>query len=66
LLRIARRPFDRLLSVFHPVHRYQCIALECAWQGNLPHRDSTAEAAESAPLSTMTGTSRMGTPRGSR
>jgi len=64
LLRIARRPFDRLLSVVRPVHRYQCIALECAWQGNLPRQNATTGEG-SAPLSTMTGTSPMGTPTGS-
>jgi hypothetical protein len=63
-MRIARRAFDRLLSVFRPVHRYQCIALECGWQGNLPQRHSAED--ESAPLSTMTGTSPMSTHTGTR
>jgi len=62
LLRIARRPFDRLLSLVRPVHRYQCIALECGWQGTLPRRHGAEE--EPAPLSTMTGTSPMGTHTG--
>jgi len=62
-MRIARRPFDRLLSVFRPVHRYQCIALECAWQGTLSCRHSTDGELESrsamsgtSPSSTHTGT----------
>ncbi len=37
-MRIVRRPFDRLLSIMRPVHRYQCSALECGWQGNLSIR----------------------------
>jgi hypothetical protein len=34
--RIRRRPIDRLTSLIRPVQRYQCIALECGWVGNLP------------------------------
>jgi hypothetical protein len=63
LTRIARRLVDRLLSVVRPVSRYQCIALECGWQGNLPRRDSAGDE-EPAPLSTMTGTSPMTTHTG--
>jgi hypothetical protein len=36
VLRIHRRPIDRLVSLFSPLYRYQCTALECEWTGNLP------------------------------
>ena len=56
LMRIARRPVDRLLSFFRSVHRYQCIVLECGWQGNLPARTPSMTApAGTAPLTTPTG-----------
>ena len=60
-MRIARRPLDRLLSIFRPVHRYQCIALECAWQGTLSCRHS---AKELGTLPTMRGTSPLRTRTG--
>jgi hypothetical protein len=58
LTRIARRPTDRLISFFRPVHRYQCIVLECGWQGKLPARPNsmTTTPAGTAPLTTSTGT----------
>ena len=57
LMRIARRPADRFVSFFRPVHRYQCIVLECGWQGNLPVRPpSMSEPDGTAPLTTSTGT----------
>jgi len=57
LMRIARRPADRFVSFFRPVHRYQCIVLECGWQGNLPVRPPSMSAADgTAPLTTSTGT----------
>jgi hypothetical protein len=46
---------DRLISLVHPVQRYQCTALECEWQGNLP-RHSVMHDPGLAPLSTPTGT----------
>ena len=57
LLRIARRPVDRFQSLFRPVYRYQCIVLECGWQGNLPaHPQSMVGPSGTAPLTTPTGT----------
>jgi hypothetical protein len=32
--RIRRRPIDRLVSVFVPMHRYRCCELGCGWEGN--------------------------------
>jgi hypothetical protein len=54
-MRIRRRVVDRLLSLIHPVHRYQCTVLECEWQGNLPHRSLPHEETLS-PMTTPTGT----------
>jgi hypothetical protein len=59
-MRIQRRPADRFLSLFRPVHRYQCIVLECGWQGNLPYRG------QMTPMTTPTGTSPLTTPTGTR
>lgn len=39
LRRIARRTFDRLLSVFVPQRRYDCLSYTCQWTGLLRHRD---------------------------
>jgi hypothetical protein len=55
-MRIARRPVDRFLSFFRSVHRYQCIVLECGWQGNLPVRAPSMAPTGTAPLTTPTGT----------
>ena len=55
VLRVHRRVIDRLYSLFHPIHRYQCTSLECGWQGNLP-RGPMVDEAGLAPLSTPTGT----------
>lgn len=54
-LRIPRRLVDRLTSLVHPVQRYQCTALECEWQGNLPRHYAPHDPGL-APLSTPTGT----------
>jgi hypothetical protein len=54
-LRIRRRPIDRVLSLFRPVQRYQCIALECEWQGNLP-RKAVPKVGDMLPMTTPTGT----------
>lgn len=56
-MRIVRRRVDRFLSFFRPVYRYQCIVLECGWQGNLPARAPSMTAPTgTAPLTTTTGT----------
>lgn len=34
VLRIARRPIDKLTSLFAPVQRYRCDTFSCGWQGN--------------------------------
>jgi hypothetical protein len=33
--RIRRRGFDRFISEFFPVCRYQCHSVRCGWRGNL-------------------------------
>jgi hypothetical protein len=63
LTRIARRPADRFLSLFRPVNRYQCIVLECGWQGNLARR-RWSPAEHMMPMSTPSGMSPMTTPTG--
>jgi len=35
LTRIRRRAFDRLVSLFVPIHRYRCPYFLCQWEGNL-------------------------------
>lgn len=35
LMRIWRRPIDRLSSQFVPVHRFRCERFSCGWEGNL-------------------------------
>jgi len=57
-MRIVRRPADRFMSLFRPVHRYQCIVLECGWQGNLPTKGHMM------PMTTPTGTAPLTTPNG--
>jgi len=53
LIRIHRRPVDRLLSLFRPVRRYNCTQLECNWTGNLP-RTKTAVPPPFSPMRTPT------------
>jgi len=36
--RVRRRVIDRLLSLFTPVQRYRCHAMDCDWEGNLPQK----------------------------
>lgn len=35
LIRVRRRPLDRLISLFVPVERYRCLGFSCNWEGNL-------------------------------
>lgn len=46
MIRIWRRPSDRLLSIFTPLHRYRCDSHDCRWEGNIGkprlRRDSAA------------------------
>jgi hypothetical protein len=51
--RIPRRFIDRLISLVRPVRRYQCVALECAWIGNMPRGPVPDEHA--VPMTTPTG-----------
>ena len=43
LMRIPRRPIDRLTSIFGEHHRFRCERFSCQWEGNL-RADGTAEA----------------------
>jgi hypothetical protein len=63
LVRIARRPADRLLSLFRPVNRYQCVVLECGWQGNLA-RWRLPPGEHITPMNTPSGMSPMTTHTG--
>ena len=36
VIRIRRRPIDRLISLIRPVRRYQCEKPNCGWIGNVP------------------------------
>ena len=36
LVRMPRRPVDRLWSIVKPARRYRCERFACQWQGNLP------------------------------
>ena len=35
VIRVARRPVDKLVSMFRLVHRYRCSAHTCKWEGNV-------------------------------
>jgi hypothetical protein len=35
LVRMRRKPFDRLLSLVSPRRRYRCRAMGCGWEGAL-------------------------------
>ena len=35
VVRIHRRRFDRLVSLFYPVWRYRCCNVNCCWEGNI-------------------------------
>ncbi len=43
---VHRRPLDRLVNVFHKVHRYECRSTSCGWEGVLQssHRRSAKRA----------------------
>ena len=49
LARIARRPVDRLLSLFGAKHRYRCRGFLCQWVGNLPVGGAEPDEAPSSP-----------------
>ena len=35
LVRVRRKPLDRLLSLFAPRRRVRCRAMGCGWEGTL-------------------------------
>jgi hypothetical protein len=43
LIRVRRRVVDRLLSLFVPVHRYECSHYCCGWKGSIRVRSGVAE-----------------------
>jgi len=53
LIRVHRRPVDRLVSLFKPMRRYRCSGPECEWTGNLPHAPSPGPE-PGGPMSTPT------------
>jgi len=38
LIRIRRRPIDRVISWLLPRHRYRCQSIGCGWEGTLRMR----------------------------
>jgi hypothetical protein len=34
LMRAWRRPVDRFITQFVPMHRYRCVSSSCRWEGN--------------------------------
>jgi hypothetical protein len=42
LIRVARRPIDRLFSLFTMVHRFRCRNHECRWEGNIRSRHASS------------------------
>ncbi len=42
LIRVHRRPIDRLWSLFVPMQRYRCNRFSCGWTGNLRVNNSAA------------------------
>jgi len=38
LIRIKRRPIDRVISLLFPRRRYRCVAIGCGWEGSLSAR----------------------------
>jgi hypothetical protein len=47
VLRIGRRPVDKLTSLFAPVQRYRCETFSCGWEGNF----RVANAGDDEPAS---------------
>ena len=61
LIRMGRRPLDRLISLFVLVHRYRCPGFSCRWEGCLRVADpseSMDRGALSAPDAGPSRTSR--------
>lgn len=50
VVRVWRRPFDRLISLFVPLQRYHCEAFSCQWEGNF-----RAPAGADGPANRRTG-----------
>jgi hypothetical protein len=50
MLRVVRRPLDRLISLFVPVQRYRCASMGCGWECRVrPRQASAPTAAGAAP-----------------
>lgn len=43
LRQVHRRPIDRLISQFYPVHRYRCLNSKCGWDGLLHSKRHKAQ-----------------------
>ena len=52
LVRMPRRPVDRLWSIVKPARRYRCERFACQWQGTIPllAQDSAAEDSRSGEV----------------
>lgn len=57
LIRIQRRPIDRLISVFVPVDRFRCAGRngkpDCSWSGNLPMQEAHDDQVSQIPFGDM-------------
>jgi len=58
LLRMPRRPVDRLASLVRPVCRYRCMAVHCQWEGNLRRPLNRREPASSPAIKQYHGPER--------
>ncbi len=54
LLRIRRRPVDRVAGWFAPSRRYRCQSFRCQWEGNL--RNQRGDFADSTQYAGLSGT----------
>lgn len=49
LVRAWRRPIDRFMTQFVPVHRYRCVSFACRWEGNFRTRRDPGTARLARP-----------------
>ena len=46
LEKIHRRAIDKLISSFSPVDRFQCLGVDCHWEGNVRSRSKGARSSK--------------------
>ena len=52
VMRIGRRPVDRVASWFAPARRYQCLSFHCQWEGNVRRLHAAATSLQQRSEST--------------